>query len=287
MSKQNQELQVQQIAEDNFQEVKELMRLRVTEDAQLDSLVRREFDHLAAHATFNPRLFDGVDPQSVGVAVKDAISKGLTLDPNSKLVYLMHRNVPVGKENGKTKFKKVLETKETANGLISINRMAGRILDIKDPQVELDGNGKVISVTVEYLVPSHPSPRWEKKRFDQTDFQKWQRASHQQNARKAQDKDQKDYSNPLYKSQNGGPDSEFIKTKAIRHALKRLGTNMSEGKIPSGGDDQKKVDLDPEAERKEAFEENGGHEVEEQNPEVQQKSGTGPSDTPQEGPPKI
>jgi hypothetical protein len=161
------------------------------------------------------------------MAVKAVMKQNLSLDPAAGLVYIKTRNVKVG-----DKWAKALEIMPSANGLISIARQCGRILDIKRPQVEKDTNGKVTGVSVEVLLPSYGEPRWEKFEFDESDIFRWRRASHKEMSRNKPDANNEslNYANDNYTNWNGGIDPEFARAKAIRHALKKLGTNANEYK---------------------------------------------------------
>jgi hypothetical protein len=93
--------------------------------------------------------------------------------------------------------------------------------------------------------------RWEKRKFDESDFLRWKTKSHQENARNKQDANFStlNYANPNYTNWCGGIDPEFARAKAIRHSLKKLGTNPNEKKtinivVPA----EKKIIIDPEKE---------------------------------------
>lgn len=174
-------------------------------------------------------------PQSIVLAIRDVMKKNLTLDPNAGLVYIQTRNVNIGTKQNQ-QWVSVLEIQPTANGYISINRQLGRILDYTYPEVKKDATGKVIEVSMQILLPSPVAYRWEKRTFDESDFERWRRASHKENARtwKAGDSrpqpDEKtmNYANPNYTNWKGGMDPEFARAKCIKHSLKKLGTNQQE-----------------------------------------------------------
>jgi len=75
-----------------------------------------------------------------------------------------------------------------------------------------------------------PNGRWETVKFTEYDFERWGNASHKERSRGKQDANTKDYRNSLYSSWRGGIDPEMAKAKAIRHGLKKLGTNPNENK---------------------------------------------------------
>lgn len=178
----------------------------------------KEISNFEMIAQLKPDLL-ACKPLSILLAVKQCISDNLTLAPSAGLVYLVPSRVKVGQNGNQDVYEWILTYDPTANGRLSIARQSGRILDNKRPVIVYDGEGKVESVTVEFLVPSHPSPRWEVITFGKTHFQKWKAASEKKN---------KGAANGNYTSWNGGIDPEFAGTKAIRHGLAKLGTNMNE-----------------------------------------------------------
>ncbi len=187
-----------------------------TEEAQRMAL--KEISNFQMLAQLKPDLM-ACTPTSVLLAVKQCICDNLTLAPSSGLVYLVPSRVKVGQNGTQDVYDWILTYDPTANGRLSIARQSGRILDNKRPAVTYDGEGKVDTVTVEFLVPSFPQPRWEVITFTKTHFQKWMQASARKN---------KGNPNPNYLSWNGSIDPEFAGTKAIRHGLGKLGTNMNE-----------------------------------------------------------
>lgn len=217
-----------------------------------------ELSHFQMLSLQKPEILD-CEPLSILLAVKQVIKKNLSLDPSQGLVYTM-----VGSVKTKTgAYVKVLETPETANGKLSVARQCGRVLDIKRPKISYDDKGKCQKVVVEFLVPSVPAPRWEIIEFDNNNFKKWERASHIKNSRgyrqesgkPAPSLDTLNYSNALYKAWNGGIDPEFAATKAIRHALNKLGTNINEAGATKIHVEQKEVIINPASANKEASEE--------------------------------
>lgn len=185
-------------------------------------LVAVELAYLQAQAVYKPEINDCL-PITIGTSLRYVIKNNLSLDPQAGLIYLTTRNLPGGQ--------KALEIEPTANGRISIARMTGGILDFKRPEVRKDAAGKVIAVTFEVMVPGAGTPRWEKFEFDESDFMRWKKASHKQNGRNKPDADlaKMNYANINYSNFNGGIDPEFARAKAIKHGLKKLGTNINEG----------------------------------------------------------
>ena len=223
-----------------------------------------ELSHFQMLSLQKPEILD-CEPLSILLAVKQVIKQNLSLDPSQGLVYTMVGSV----KNKAGQYIKVLETPETANGKISVARQCGRILDIKRPQISYNDNGQCIKVVVEFLVPSIPSPRWEVIEFTEHNFKKWQKASHVKNSRgyrqdsgkAAPDAEKMNYSNALYKSWNGGIDPEFAATKAIRHGLNKLGTNINEMAGPKIVYKKEEPIISPEAANKESSENHEGEDV--------------------------
>lgn len=196
----------------------------------LATLAAQEISYLEAVSLQKPILMK-CNANSVLLAVKSVLKQNLTLDPYAGLVYIKTRNVNTGTQAAPV-WETTLEIQPTCNGLISIARQCGRILDIKRPVVTKDtGTGRITGVSVELLLPSIPEPRWETFEFtDEEDFYRWRRASHNENGRNKQDANAEtfNYANPNYTNFKGGIDPEFARAKAIRHALKKLGTNLHE-----------------------------------------------------------
>ena len=171
-------------------------------------------------------------PKSVELAVKSVLKNNLSLDPNAGLVYVKTRNI----NTGNNVWVKVLEIQYSVNGILSIAYQCGKIIDHKNPVVKKNLDGKVIGAEFEF---QRSTGRWETVEFDESNFERWKIASHKENRRaydNARDKSGKkvhddntlNYANPNYTSWKGGPDPEFIRAKAIRHSLKKLGTNANE-----------------------------------------------------------
>lgn len=158
------------------------------------------------------------NPKSVIYAVKQCISDGLTLAPSSNLAYLLPSKVKVGQNGNQDIYDWIVKYDPTANGRLSIAYQAGSILDVKRPYFTFDSDEKLDTVTVEFLVPSIPSPRWEVITFGKMHFKKWADACAKKNSGKL---------NANYTSWNGGIDPEFAGSKAIRHGLSKRGTNAN------------------------------------------------------------
>lgn len=212
--------------EEAVPEFQALVNLNCQDNQKAVAIVAQELEFLREIAQTNQDILK-CTPDSVVLAVKRAMKNNLTLDPQAGLVYVKTRNVNTGTQASPV-WIQVMETQETCNGIVSKLRMFGRILDIKRPEVKTDENGKVISVAVEWMVPSTPQPRWERAEFGEYDFARWRAASHKERSRGKQDASQRDYSNALYTNWKSGIDPEFARAKAIRHALKKLGANANE-----------------------------------------------------------
>jgi hypothetical protein len=190
----------------------------------IETIALQELSYLEQHVLDKPDLLN-CHPQSIILAVKNVLRKNLTLDPSAGLVYIKTRKKEI---NGKWVL--VLESQETANGLLSYNRQFGRLLDYTNPKVIKDANGKVTGVTMSILKPSFPQPRWEDFEYDESDFRRWAIASHKERGRNKSDADinKLNYANHLYFSWHKGIDPEFARAKCIRHSVKKLGTNPNE-----------------------------------------------------------
>lgn len=191
-----------------------------------EAIVIQEVEFIRESALANPDIMKCA-PQTVLFVVKRAIKNNLTLDPQAGLMYLKTRNVNLSTDQNNPQWVKVLEAQETCNGILSKCRMTGRIIDHKLPQVEFNETGKCVGVTFEFQLPNG---RWETVKFTEYDFERWGNASHKERSRGKQDANTKDYRNSLYSSWRGGIDPEMAKAKAIRHGLKKLGTNPNENK---------------------------------------------------------
>lgn len=182
-------------------------------------IVMKEIVNFEMACVLKPELAN-LDKQSIVIAVKQCIADNLTLSPNAGLVYLYPGKVCVGVNGANAKvYKDILIYEPTAEGKISIARQAGIILDHKRPLVEFDSTGKVNSVTFEFFLNALPKPRWEIVKFDTNDFERWK----QKSAAKFNGTP-----NANYTSFKGGIDPEFARAKAIKHGLKKRGTNSNE-----------------------------------------------------------
>lgn len=193
-------------------------------------LIQQEIAYLESAAIAKPIILK-CKPLSVLLAVKSVLKQNLTLDQYAGLVYIKTRNVNTGTKDAPV-WETAMEIQPTCNGLISIARQCGRILDIERPQVTKNAAGQISGVSVRIMLPSHPEPRWEKFEFDEDDFYRWRRASNNENGRGKNDAagEEHKYANPNYKNFKGGIDPEFARAKAIRHSLKKLGVNQHEVK---------------------------------------------------------
>ncbi len=177
----------------------------------------KEISNYEMLVSMKPDLKD-CNALSVLHAVKQCINDGLTLSQSAGLVYLLPTKVKVGQNGSQDIYDWALSYDPTANGRLSIAYQSGSILDHKNPKVTYSVDGKVESVTFEFLVPSYGEPRWEVISFDKIYFQRWMAASAKKN---------KGNANMNYTSFNGGIDPEFAKAKAIRHGLGKRGTNLN------------------------------------------------------------
>ena len=169
----------------------------------------------------NPSLLN-CTPKSFLLAVKQCICDGLTLAPTAGLAYLLPQRVKVGQNGNQDVYEWTVTYDPTVNGRLSMAFQSGSVLDVKRPYFTFDSDEKLDTVTVEFLVPSYPEPRWEVITFGKMHFKKWMDASSRKNNGKP---------NPNYTSWNGGIDPEFASTKAIRHGLGKRGTNLNGKRI--------------------------------------------------------
>lgn len=198
-------------------------------DKDVSSIVLNEISFLEGMGITKPEILL-CEPTSIVMATKYVLKNNLSFDPNAGLVYVKTRAVALAKDQqgNVSKWGKVLEVQATCEGLLSIAYQCGKIIDHERPSVKKNDAGKVIEVTFKYMKPSPIGPRWVEVTFDESDFKRWQIKSHQENGRNKNDASTKDYSNPNYRSFNGGIDPEFARAKAIRHAMKKMGTNPNE-----------------------------------------------------------
>lgn len=211
-----------------------ILALNARPGTDVATIAAQELMYFEVMAQQKPELLQ-CTPESILLAVRSVMQKNLSLDPYAGLVYVKTRSVNIGTKQ-QPQYIKVLEMSPTANGLISYNRQLGRVLDYTNPRVKKGADGRVIEVSMQLLKPSHPQPRWENFTYDQSDFKKWQTASHRENMRaykqntgmKEPDINTLNYANPNYTNFNGGIDPEFARAKCIRHSMKKLGSNPQE-----------------------------------------------------------
>jgi hypothetical protein len=218
-----------QLARKELPQLEAIIGLNAAKGTDIKTLALQELEYLQMIGTTKPEIYECM-PVSIISAIKTVLKQNLTLDPYAGLVYVKTRNVKMNNE-----WAKVLEIQPSANGIISINRQCGRVFDIERPEVLKNDKGKVTGVKLRYLVPSYneagkPCYKWREVEFDESDFLRWRRASHKENGRNKADANAEtlNYANPNYTSWNGGIDPEFARAKAIRHGLKKLGTNQNE-----------------------------------------------------------
>lgn len=211
-----------------------LLRLNTSADTDVKTIVLQELEYLNMAMLSNPKIANCI-PATIVHAIKSVLKKNLSLDPSAGLVYIKTRSVEMTDEAGKKVWKDALEITDSANGIISVARQCGRVLDVKNPVVQKDLDGKVVGVSIEFLVPSIPSPRWDKREFDESDFWRWRTASHKERGRNKQDANLTtlNYANANYTSWKGGMDPEFARAKAVRHGIKKLGMNQNENRVTS------------------------------------------------------
>lgn len=226
--------EIMQLAKAELPQLKAIIGLNTSKGTDVETLALQELEYLQQVALTKPEIYE-CEPITIIMAIKKTLKQNLSLDPDAGLTYIKTRNFKAKDEKGQDVWKKALEITPSANGIISINRQCGRILDIERPEVIKDDKGKVTGVKVKYLVPSYNEEgkrafKWRTVEFDESDFNRWKAASHKENGRGKQDADiQKlNYANANYTSFKGGPDPEFVRAKAIRHGLKKLGTNQNE-----------------------------------------------------------
>lgn len=235
MSNQQQPAKPLDLVKDDLPTITKILALNNRPGTDVATIAAQEFMYLEAIAQSKPDIL-ACTPASILLAVKGVLNKNLTLDPQAGLVYVKTRNVNTAPYGQPEKWTKVVEMMPSVNGIISINRQQGLLLDFTNPEPKKDAKGKVISVSMKVLLPSYGQPRWETREFDESDFKRWQIASHKENSRgyKANsgkpvpDINTLNYANPNYTSWQSGMDPEFARAKCIRHSLKKLGTNPRE-----------------------------------------------------------
>lgn len=218
------ELKPMELLRTELPNLEAILALNAESGTDVKTLALQELEHLRMAGLSKPDIMECM-PSTIVMAVKRILKQNLTLDPYAGLVYIKTRNVKVNNE-----WKKALEIMESCNGLLSIAYQCGKIKDHERPAVTKDTAGKVVGVSFRI---QHASGRWEEFTYDESDFYRWQRASHKENGRNKQDADaaKMNYANENYSNWKGGIDPEFARAKAIRHSLKKLGTNPNEGKF--------------------------------------------------------
>lgn len=207
-----------------------ILALNARPGTDVATIAQQELLYLEQISLTTPAILE-CEPFSIVMAVKGIMKRNITIDPQAGLAYVKTRSVKINNQ-----WKKVLDISPSANGLISINRQLGRILDYTNPAVIKNAEGRCIGGSMRILLPSYPQPRWEEYEYDESDIKRWQRASHKENSRTwksdsgkpAPDDKTLNYANALYTSTNGGVDKEFLKSKIIRHSLGKKGTNPNE-----------------------------------------------------------
>lgn len=272
-----------------------LVSLNAPKGTDVETIVMQELEYLQHLAFLNPVIAQ-CTPQSIVFAVKKAMRNNLTLDPSAGLVYIKTRDVYIKTPGQADQKVKVLETQETANGLISVNRQCGSLYEIDGPFVDKDDTGRVIGVWMKILIPSvneelKPIAKWVEKRFDTSHFMRWRVASHRENSRWKKDGvDDKtlNQANASYTNWYGGIDPEFARAKCIRHGLKKLGTNQNEVIMTSISKHQpKKIILDDSADRAAAGEEQATAPVDTSVSQAKEQQYTSFEEVKPEGPLKV
>ncbi len=237
-----------ELVKEELPTIEKILALSARPGTDLSTVAQNELMYLEAITQSKPEILK-CTPLSLLLAVKGVMQKNLSLDPEAGLVYVMTRSVNTAPKGQPANWVSVVEMKATANGLISTHRQNGRILDLTNPSVKKNDQGRVIGVSVSILKPSFPTPRWELYEFDESDFLRWRRASHNERSRGKADANAKtlNYANPNYTNFYDGIDPEFARAKCIKHALKKLGNNPQEAAIRVYDVPKQRV-VDPEIE---------------------------------------
>lgn len=240
----NKNTQLIQSLSSDVPELTALLGLNVkNSQSDLEQMVKGELAFLNLHALGKADVLE-CDKLSVVLALKSMFKQNLSLDPSLNLMYVKTRKVKTGIDStGRDIYTRVLDLQPTCNGILSIQRQAGMLLDFEEPEIIRDANGKVTEVFFKYLTPTigedlKPKAVWKEKRFYESDFDRWRASSHKENGRywssnsgkPKPDTEAMNYANALYTSYKGGIDPEFCKAKCIRHAFKKTGTNPNEKK---------------------------------------------------------
>ena len=186
--------------------------------------VMLELDYLQEIMIQQPTI-ESCEPESIVRAVRGVLSSGLTLNPRDGLVYVKTRNAKV-----KGKWVKLLEIKESPEGTIYLYRKSNLIPDFEKPKLVKNDEGMIIGGTINICVKGVDGYRWEEYEYDESDINRWKKASHKERSRGKEDVDDEamNYANSLYTSQNGGIDSEFMRAKIIQHSFKKRGKNIND-----------------------------------------------------------
>ena len=228
-----------------------LMKLHA-DKGSVPALVAQEIGFLEEMMYYTPAL-QKCEPETIIFALKSVIRKGITLDPDAGLCYLTTRSVKVGEGKWVT----ALKATPSVNGEISIQRMAGRILDVKMDEMKINAEGEFTEIVVQLLVPTDGKTEWRSFTVNNADILRLRSFSHKDRSRNKQDSATRDYSNALYRSgKNGTVDLEFARTKAVKMALKRAKTGMNPNEFAIDRETalERVVDLAPEIEESEAVE---------------------------------
>lgn len=212
-----------QVLRDNEKTLKAITEFNYGDSRDVTSIVLNEISFLEGISLTKPEVLQ-CERSSIEMAMKFVLKNNLSFDPNAGLVYVKTRNITLANQSKS----KVLEIQPTCEGLISIAYQCGKIIDHERPTIKKDEAGKVIEVTFKYMKNSPTGARWVDVTFDESDFLRWATASHNENGRFKEDRATKNYANKLYFSFKGGIDPEFARAKAIRHAMKKMGTNINE-----------------------------------------------------------
>jgi len=197
-------------------------------DEQAENYVLSELSFLKERIENDYGLAECTE-ESLIQCFKKSMRDNVTLNKSANLVYIQPQSVKV---NGQ--YVKVAYYSLTPEGKISVVRQSGMIIDITRPKLLKNADGKVIGGEIELLKPSYPKPRWELIEFDESDIERWKKYSHVKNSKGEEKKDSSlKNANALYFSGvAGGIDSEFMRSKIIKHALgKGLGTNKNESLV--------------------------------------------------------
>tara|TARA_R110000796_G_scaffold60642_9_gene140310 strand:- start:3939 stop:4685 length:747 start_codon:yes stop_codon:yes gene_type:complete len=181
---------------------------------EIEGVVESEMFYLQQRVSLSGPLQECTQ-ESLLMCIRHAIRDNMSLDESAGLVYIYPQGVKTKSGN----WVKVAKYELSPNGLLSLARQTGSILDNTQVKLVKDGK-KVIGGNIELLLPSTPSPRWETFEFDIDDIERWKKFSAKKN---------KGTPNALYLSgPEGSIDSGFMKAKVLKHSLKNKGTNVSE-----------------------------------------------------------